>query len=112
MSRRGLANRVGCGKVNRRRGRVRAYLDIETAFGGEITIIGLYAEDRGLLQLVGDGISEVALWNALQGIQMICTYNGSRFDVPVIRRRLGLDLRSGFTPSTGLRRAQSSRSGR
>ncbi|MCI0483965.1 MAG: ribonuclease H-like domain-containing protein, partial [candidate division NC10 bacterium] len=73
---------------------MRAYLDIETAFGGEITVIGLYAEDRGLLQLVGDGISEVALWNALQGIQMICTYNGSRFDVPMIRRRLGLDLRS------------------
>ncbi|MFQ5881913.1 MAG: ribonuclease H-like domain-containing protein [Candidatus Methylomirabilales bacterium] len=76
---------------------MKAYLDIETSFLGEITVIGLYAEDRGLLQLVGGGISEVALWKALEGIRVICTYNGNRFDLPVIRRRLGLDLLSGFT---------------
>jgi uncharacterized protein len=85
-----------CGNVGRRRGGVRAYLDIETAFSGEITVVGLYAPDRGLVQLVGGGISELSVWQALEGIQVICTYNGSRFDVPVIRRRLGLDLRSAF----------------
>lgn len=71
---------------------MKAYLDIETSFTGEITVIGLYAEDRGLVQLVGGGISDVTLWNALEGIRMICTYNGTRFDLPVIRRRLGVDL--------------------
>ncbi|HZX60119.1 MAG TPA: ribonuclease H-like domain-containing protein [Candidatus Methylomirabilis sp.] len=76
---------------------MRAYLDIETSFGGEITVIGLYAPDRGLVQLVGGGISEGTVWQALEGIQVICTYNGSRFDLPVIRRRLGLDLCAAFT---------------
>jgi hypothetical protein len=71
---------------------VKAYLDIETSFLGEITVIGLYAEDRGLVQLVGGDVSEVTLWEALQGVQVISTYNGTRFDIPVIRRRLGLDL--------------------
>lgn len=76
---------------------MKAYLDIETSFGGEITVIGLYAPDRGLVQLVGGGISEGTVWQALEGIQVICTYNGSRFDLPVIRRRLGLDLCAAFT---------------
>ncbi len=76
---------------------VKAYLDIETSFLGEITVIGLYAEDRGLVQLVGGSITEVALWKALEGIRVICTYNGSRFDLPVIHRHLHLDLRSSFT---------------
>ena len=76
---------------------MKAYLDIETSFLGEITVIGLYAEDRGLVQLVGSDVSDLALWSALQGVQVVCTYNGHRFDVPVIHRRLGLDLRSSFT---------------
>jgi uncharacterized protein YprB with RNaseH-like and TPR domain len=76
---------------------VKAYLDIETSFLGEITVIGLYAEDRGLVQLVGGRITDLALWKALEGIQVICTYNGSRFDLPVIRRHLQLDLRTSFT---------------
>lgn len=71
---------------------MKAYLDIETSFTGEITVIGLHAEDRGFLQLVGGGISELTLWKALEDIQVICTYNGTRFDLPVIRRRLGVDL--------------------
>lgn len=75
---------------------LKAYLDIETSFLGEITVIGLYAEDRGFVQLVGGGVSDVALWKALEGIQVICTYNGNRFDLPVIHRRLQLDLRTAF----------------
>lgn len=74
----------------------KAYLDIETSFLGEITVIGLYAEDRGFIQLVGGGVSDVALWKALDGVEVICTYNGSRFDLPVIRRRLDLNLRTAF----------------
>ncbi len=71
---------------------MKAYLDIETSFDGAITVIGLHAEDRGLIQLVGGMVSDIALWRALEGVETICTYNGSRFDLPVIRRRLGLDL--------------------
>ncbi|MBI2884142.1 MAG: ribonuclease H-like domain-containing protein [Candidatus Methylomirabilis oxyfera] len=69
-----------------------AYLDIEPSVEGAITVVGLYAPDRGLIQLIGTQISDVTVWQALEGVETICTYNGSRFDLPVIRRRLGLDL--------------------
>ena len=75
---------------------MRAYLDIETSFDGMITIVGLHAEDRGMIQLIGGRISDLALWRVLEGVKTICTYNGSRFDLPVIRRRLGLDLAKEF----------------
>ena len=75
---------------------MKAYLDIETSFDGAITVIGLHAEDRGMIQLVGGKITDVSVWRALDGINTIYTYNGSRFDLPVIRRRLGLDLAKEF----------------
>lgn len=75
---------------------MKAYLDIETSFDGTITVVGLYAQDRGMIQLIGGKISDLAVWRALEGVQAICTYNGSRFDLPVIRRRLGLDLAKEF----------------
>lgn len=75
---------------------MKAYLDIETSFEGAITVVGLYATDRGLIQLVDPHISDVTVWQALESVETICTYNGSRFDLPVIRRRLGLDLRAAF----------------
>ncbi|MBI3988914.1 MAG: ribonuclease H-like domain-containing protein [candidate division NC10 bacterium] len=71
---------------------MKGYLDIETSFEGEITIIGLYAEDRGMIQLVGPEVTELKLYQALEDLETICTYNGSRFDLPVIRRRLGAEL--------------------
>jgi uncharacterized protein len=75
---------------------MKAYLDIETSFEGAITVVGLYAPDRGLIQLIGTQVSDVTVWEALEGVETICTYNGSRFDLPVIRRRLGLDLCAAF----------------
>jgi uncharacterized protein YprB with RNaseH-like and TPR domain len=75
---------------------MKAYLDIETSFDGAITVIGVYAEDRGMIQLIGGKVSDLAVWRALEGAHTICTYNGSRFDLPVIRRRLGLDLAKEF----------------
>jgi uncharacterized protein len=75
---------------------MKAYLDIETSFEGAITVVGLYAPDRGLIQLIGTRISDVTVWQALEGVETICTYNGNRFDLPVIRRRLGLDLCAAF----------------
>ena len=70
----------------------RAYLDSETSFEGGITIIGIYGADRGIIQLVGGEVTDVGLVRALEGVETLCTYNGDRFDLPVIRQRLGVDL--------------------
>jgi len=71
---------------------MKAYLDIETSFGGEITIIGVFCPPKRLTQLVGDEVNSTNLWNALEGVSEILTYNGARFDLPVIRRHVRLDL--------------------
>ena len=76
----------------------RAYLDIETSFEGGITIIGIYGADRGMIQLVGGDVTDAGLVRALEGVDTLCTYNGDRFDLPVIRRRLGVDLREVCRP--------------
>jgi len=71
---------------------MKAYLDIETSFGGEITIIGIFCPPERLTQLVGDEVNSTNLWNALDGVSEILTYNGARFDLPVIKRHVRLDL--------------------
>lgn len=73
-----------------------AYLDIETAFDGSITVIGIYRPDSGTFQLVGGGVSDVNLYRALEGITTLYTYNGGSFDLPVIRRRIHADLKRDF----------------
>lgn len=75
----------------------RAYLDIETSFTGRITVVGIYFPDTEIIQLVGDEITHVSLRQALSTASAIVTYNGNRFDLPVIKRRVGLDLRADFT---------------
>lgn len=74
----------------------RAYLDIETSFSGRISVIGIYCPDNGTVQLVGGGVTDLNLYRALEGITTICTYNGTCFDLPVIRRTLRVDLRNDF----------------
>ena len=75
---------------------MKAYLDIETGSGGEVTVVGIYREDRGFRQLVGGEITDVAVWQALEGVDTLCTYNGDRFDLPILERQTRLDLRSHF----------------
>jgi len=75
---------------------MKAYLDIETCSGGQVTVVGIYREDRGFRQLVGGEITDVAVWEALDGVEIICTYNGDRFDLPILERQTRLDLRSQF----------------
>jgi uncharacterized protein len=76
-----------------------AFLDIETTglFPNQdaITVIGIYLTGGSrtrFVQLVGGRITPGNLLDPLQGTTMLYTYNGSRFDIPFIHRRLGIDL--------------------
>jgi hypothetical protein len=75
---------------------MKAYLDIEICAGGQVTVVGIYREDRGFCQLVGGEITDVGVWEALEGVDTLCTYNGDRFDLPILERQTRLDLRSHF----------------
>jgi uncharacterized protein len=72
------------------------YLDIETDWDREITVIGLYHHRRGFQQLTGREITAQRLLAHLPDAQRIYTFNGHCFDLPLIRQRLGIDLRQRF----------------
>ena len=44
------------------------------------------------MQLVGDAVTKDNLLGALEGVDTIFTYNGSRFDLPFIHAFLGISL--------------------
>lgn len=76
-----------------------AYLDIETTSldpaSGDLTVIGFHRDDgdeQRMIQLVGDEISAARLLEALRQVQILYTYNGSQFDLPYIKAKLGVDL--------------------
>jgi len=76
-----------------------AYLDIETTglspANCDITVIGIYlcnGFDARFIQLVGKDISARSISESLVGVSKIHTYNGSRFDLPFIASRVGVDL--------------------
>jgi len=76
-----------------------AYLDIETTglswFYNDITVVGIYlvnGSENRLVQLVGEEVTRDNLLEALESVDAIYTYNGSRFDLPFIRSSLGVDL--------------------
>jgi len=75
---------------------MKAYLDIETSLRGEITIVGIFRPPNQMIQLIGDEVNWTNLWNALEGVAEILTYNGDRFDLPVIKQAINLDLRKYF----------------
>ena len=77
-----------------------AYLDIETTglslWDNEITVVGIHlcnGEDTRFIQLIGKDIDADSILQALTGVEVIYTYNGSRFDLPCIYSRLGLNLK-------------------
>lgn len=72
------------------------YLDIETDWDREITVIGLYHHARGFQQLAGREITAQRLLAQLPDTKRIYTFNGHCFDLPVIRQRLGIDLRERY----------------
>lgn len=83
-------------------GRVKCYgyLDIETTGLSrsycDLTVVGVAMVRGGQQwfgQLFGDQISAEGVLGLLEGVDEMYTYNGSRFDLPFIQQRLGLDLR-------------------
>jgi len=82
---------------------VEAYLDIETTGlsprYSRITVIGIYlcnGDDISFIQLVGEDITVDSLLETLGGVDIIYTYNGSRFDLPFIYILLGVNLAKMF----------------
>ncbi len=78
---------------------IEAYLDIETTglSPGDcmLTVAGIYLccdDSSRVIQLVGQEITADSLLCALKGVSIVHTYNGSRFDLPFINCRLGLDI--------------------
>ncbi|MFA5140915.1 MAG: ribonuclease H-like domain-containing protein [Elusimicrobiota bacterium] len=69
-----------------------AYLDIETSWSGEVTVVGVYIPGSGTRQIIKPDVSAAAVMELLSGVSRLVTYNGSRFDLPVLNRRLGTDL--------------------
>jgi uncharacterized protein YprB with RNaseH-like and TPR domain len=86
-----------------KKSKYRAYLDIETTglsrHFADITVIGIALEKNKkcqLIQLTEDNLYEEKLLDSLKDIDEIYTYNGSRFDLPFIKARLGIDLNKSF----------------
>ncbi len=76
-----------------------AYLDIETTglscSADAITVIGIYITDglhSKFTQLVGEEVTRENLLEILSSVDIIYTYNGSRFDLPFIETALEVDL--------------------
>jgi len=78
---------------------IEAYLDIETTGlstrYSQITVVGIQicgGCDTKFIQLVGEDVTADAVTETLKGTDIIFTYNGSRFDLPCINFRLGINL--------------------
>lgn len=78
---------------------MRAYLDIETTHDRRISVIGIYRQDRGTIQLIDSGIRDVTLYDALKGITTLVTFNGTGFDLPCIKQALRVNLHQDFSHS-------------
>ena len=83
--------------------KVRAYLDIETTGLSrnycDLTVIGIALEQNRrcqVIQLIEKDLSERKLLKTLKGVDEVYTYNGSRFDLPFIKTKLGVNLKECF----------------
>lgn len=82
---------------------IEAYLDIETtglsSARDEITVVGIHLDNHAetnCIQLVGMEITTNAILDTIEGVEVIYTYNGSRFDLPFIYTKLGVNLAKDF----------------
>ena len=77
-------------------GPIEVYLDIETTWERELTVVGFRSPATGLVQLVGSEITARRLRKELPRGGQLFTYNGHCFDISCIYDQLGLNLRSQF----------------
>ena len=70
------------------------YLDIETDWHRNITVLGFWSSTTGVVQLVGTEVTAARVRRLLARGGRLYTFNGHCFDLPVIRKQLGLDLRT------------------
>jgi uncharacterized protein len=91
------AERGGC------RGKCYGYLDIETTGFSwqqcDLTVVGVAVVRAGVPrfgQLYGGQVNADGVLALLEGVDELYTYNGSRFDLPFIKSRIGLDLLKQF----------------
>ena len=80
-----------------------AYLDIETTGlspnYNQLTVVGISVDDgdsQRMVQLVGEDITGAGVLEPLEGVETLYTYNGSRFDLPFLKKHLGIDLEEGY----------------
>jgi uncharacterized protein len=73
---------------------LKAYLDIETDRLGVISVIGIYTELKGLVQLYGDEITPQNVLAVTDMAKTVVTFNGDNFDLPLIKKSLDLDLKA------------------
>ena len=80
------------------------YLDIETTGlsreSADLTVVGIATVTGTSLhvaQLYGGQIDAVAVGRLLEPVDEVYTYNGSRFDLPFIKHKLGLDVKGQVT---------------
>ena len=65
----------------------------------DLTVIGIALEKNGscqVVQLFDVELSDEKLLAVLRDVDQLYSYNGSRFDLPFIRTKLGVDLRKCF----------------
>ncbi|MCL2140452.1 MAG: ribonuclease H-like domain-containing protein [Dehalococcoidia bacterium] len=76
-----------------------AYLDIETTglspISAQVTVVGLLLvkpTEECFIQFVGESITADSLLSAFNSVEVLYTYNGSRFDLPFLQTKLGINL--------------------
>lgn len=75
---------------------IEIFLDVETNWERDLTVLGFCSSATGLIQLVGKEITRSRFIREMPRSGKLYTYNGHCFDLSCIRRQLGLDLRELF----------------
>lgn len=75
---------------------IRAYLDVETDAAWRLTVVGIFRPDLGCRQWVRPHLVGGEIRQFLEGVDCLMTYNGERFDLPILREQLKVDLASLF----------------
>ncbi|MGQ0811864.1 MAG: ribonuclease H-like domain-containing protein [Nitrospiraceae bacterium] len=61
------------------------YLDIETNSGGDITVVGLYGNGKVRSLIRGETLTQRQLGGELAQYDLLVTFCGTSFDVPMLR---------------------------